>query len=132
VVRKFDLQSVCRRPEVGITETDTTRRAREIALLDQKGKVLRRMSADEFRRILNKGLPFKRRLLSARIDAITPTRDGITIEGGGFGHGVGLCQYGARGLARRGDDYKQILDFYYEDCAIARLSDLQLVDPAEP
>ena len=31
----------------------------------------------------------------------------------GYGHGVGLCQYGANGLAKEGKDYKSILTHYY-------------------
>jgi len=34
--------------------------------------------------------------------------------GGGFGHGVGMCQQGAYGLAIRGKDYKDILRHYFE------------------
>ena len=36
-----------------------------------------------------------------------------TIKGRGFGHGVGLSQYGAYGFAQHGRDYKQILDHYF-------------------
>ena len=32
----------------------------------------------------------------------------------GFGHGVGLCQYGADGMAKEGEDYKTILSHYYK------------------
>jgi SpoIID/LytB domain protein len=35
-------------------------------------------------------------------------------EGSGWGHGVGLCQEGARGMASRGFDYRQILTYYYQ------------------
>lgn len=31
----------------------------------------------------------------------------------GYGHGVGLCQYGADGMAKEGKDYKYILQYYY-------------------
>jgi stage II sporulation protein D len=31
----------------------------------------------------------------------------------GYGHGVGLCQYGANGLAKAGKDFRQILSYYY-------------------
>jgi stage II sporulation protein D len=33
--------------------------------------------------------------------------------GGGWGHGVGLCQYGAAGRALRGQSYREILDHYF-------------------
>ena len=31
----------------------------------------------------------------------------------GSGHGVGLSQYGASGMAKEGSDYKEILSHYY-------------------
>lgn len=31
----------------------------------------------------------------------------------GYGHGVGLCQYGANGMAQEGRDYRKILTYYY-------------------
>ena len=36
-----------------------------------------------------------------------------TFEGSGWGHGVGMCQYGARGMAAAGYDYQGILTHYY-------------------
>ncbi len=37
----------------------------------------------------------------------------FTIRGAGFGHGVGMSQYGAMGYAQHGWDYKAILGHYY-------------------
>ncbi|MGH2330377.1 SpoIID/LytB domain-containing protein [Thermoanaerobacter mathranii] len=37
-----------------------------------------------------------------------------TIKGSGYGHGVGLSQYGARGLADQGYNYISILKYYYK------------------
>jgi stage II sporulation protein D len=34
-------------------------------------------------------------------------------NGRGFGHGMGMCQYGAEGMARRGATAAQILSYYY-------------------
>lgn len=43
-----------------------------------------------------------------------PAADGAwTIKGRGFGHGVGLSQYGAYGFAENGRSYEQILGHYY-------------------
>ena len=41
--------------------------------------------------------------------------DSIIITGKGHGHGVGLSQWGARGMAEAGIDYKEILLTYYTD-----------------
>jgi stage II sporulation protein D len=40
--------------------------------------------------------------------------------GKGWGHGVGLCQVGAYGMALRGKDYEEILRHYYRGAAIGR------------
>ena len=45
--------------------------------------------------------------------------NGYTIEGWGFGHGIGLGQYGARNRALAGHNYQQILTFYFPNTGIA-------------
>ncbi len=42
-------------------------------------------------------------------------------KGKGWGHGVGLCQYGAKQLAELGYDYADILRYYYPDSEIRNL-----------
>jgi stage II sporulation protein D len=42
----------------------------------------------------------------------------IVAEGGGWGHGIGMCQVGAMGRAREGQDYRQILRAYYTGAEI--------------
>ena len=44
----------------------------------------------------------------------------VTIEGRGFGHGVGLCQYGAQALAESGKDYEEILAWYYPGAELVK------------
>ncbi|HUP01272.1 MAG TPA: SpoIID/LytB domain-containing protein [Gemmatimonadota bacterium] len=46
---------------------------------------------------------------------------GLTLVGGGWGHGVGMCQVGAMARARAGQPYGQILETYYPGATIARL-----------
>jgi len=43
----------------------------------------------------------------------TPQGNGLKFSGRGWGHGVGLCQWGARGQAELGRTYEQILRHYY-------------------
>ena len=42
-----------------------------------------------------------------------PIQGSITLKGTGYGHGVGLSQYGAIEMAKAGKNYKAILSFYY-------------------
>ena len=39
--------------------------------------------------------------------------ENFTFRGRGWGHGVGLCQVGAYGMARAGRSFEQILKTYY-------------------
>ncbi|TYS59832.1 stage II sporulation protein D [Sutcliffiella horikoshii] len=45
--------------------------------------------------------------------------DNIVITTKGFGHGVGMSQYGANGMALEGKNYTQIISHYYKDVQIA-------------
>ncbi|MCM3617960.1 stage II sporulation protein D [Sutcliffiella horikoshii] len=45
--------------------------------------------------------------------------DNIIITTKGFGHGVGMSQYGANGMALEGKSYTQIISHYYKDVQIA-------------
>lgn len=40
-------------------------------------------------------------------------RDAYQFKGKGWGHGVGLCQWGARGMGLKGYSYEEILKYYY-------------------
>jgi SpoIID/LytB domain protein len=46
---------------------------------------------------------------------------GWTFRGGGWGHGVGMCQMGAIGRALAGQDYLEILAFYFNGAQTAQL-----------
>ena len=51
---------------------------------------------------------------AAAADIYTPPADGTwSIQGHGWGHGIGMSQWGAYGAALQGVSYTQILDFYY-------------------
>lgn len=53
--------------------------------------------------------------------------DRLVIKGGGFGHGVGMSQYGAKGFADNGSTYRQILGHYYTGTALGRLGETPTV-----
>lgn len=47
-------------------------------------------------------------------------RDRIVLEGTGQGHGIGLCQAGAKAMAEEGADFQQILSHYYPNTTIVK------------
>ena len=48
----------------------------------------------------------------------------IILEGTGQGHGIGLCQFGAKAMAEEAADFRQILSHYYPNTAIVNLPSL--------
>lgn len=59
---------------------------------------------------------------TARADTAVKPLDGvITVEGAGWGHGIGMSQYGAWGAAKAGLSYASILKFYYSGVSIGSL-----------
>jgi stage II sporulation protein D len=48
-------------------------------------------------------------------------KGGLVLQGNGWGHGVGMCQWGARGMAQKGYGYKRILNHYYSGVRIGRI-----------
>ncbi|HEY8551830.1 MAG TPA: SpoIID/LytB domain-containing protein [Thermaerobacter sp.] len=62
------------------------------------------------------------RLRSTLLTAIQPLEGGVWIfRGRGWGHGVGLDQWGAEAMARRGRSYRDILAHYYPGTRLVRL-----------
>ena len=45
----------------------------------------------------------------------------LQIEGGGYGHGVGMSQNGANRMAQQGMGYEEILKFFYEGIDIQKI-----------
>ena len=61
------------------------------------------------------------KLKSTLIDGITVNGDQVTFTGRGFGHGVGLSQWGAFAMAKRGDNAEAIIRHYFQDIDIVKL-----------
>lgn len=50
--------------------------------------------------------------------------DTVVFNGRGFGHGIGMCQEGAMRMTKTGYNYKDVLNFYYQNVHIIDLKDL--------
>ena len=64
-----------------------------------------------------------RTLFSLRSAAFTVTWDGtnFTFDVTGYGHGVGMSQYGANAMAKEGSGFEEILTWYYTGTEVAPL-----------
>ena len=72
----------------------------------------RRLSGNEIRKALE---------LRSTLFTIAIANDQIQITGRGYGHGIGLSQWGAHNLAVRGHTYQQILNHYYRGATLSQL-----------
>src|SRR5690606_6794918 len=81
----------------------------------------RTISGNEFRAAVNAAFGVR----TVRSTHFQLSRDGsrYTFSGRGFGHGVGMSQYGARGQARQGRSYRDILGFYFAGTDVRPLRD---------
>lgn len=66
--------------------------------------------ANEFRMALD-----PEKVKSSWYEVFESTNNGLTIKGRGWGHGVGLSQWGAKAMSHAGKTYREILSFYYGD-----------------
>lgn len=100
--------------DVVVATKTKTGRAKDVVL---KGATrTKKISGGDLRRLLGYST-----IWSTWITKLEVTKDGARIEGRGAGHGVGLCQWGARGMAERGATAEQILDRYYPGAVLRRL-----------
>lgn len=58
--------------------------------------------------------------------------DQVTLDGGGWGHGIGMSQYGAKALAEAGQKAEQIVQYFYTGAAVATVGTGELVGHADP
>jgi stage II sporulation protein D len=69
------------------------------------------ISASSLRFAIGRGFGWNR--VRSDLYEVETTEASVIFKGRGAGHGVGLCQAGAEEMAKEGQSYRQILDFYY-------------------
>ena len=102
-----------------ISKKDKYKRAVEMTIADKGGKKYTVRGLD-----IRKLFTFEEHLggmLKSRKFTIEQKGGKIIISGSGFGHGVGMCQYGAMEMANTGKNYKQILNHYYKGIQLKRV-----------
>ncbi|MBI1967581.1 MAG: SpoIID/LytB domain-containing protein [Gemmatimonadetes bacterium] len=106
---------------VEVSRTTKSGRVGELRIVFEHGDV--RVPGPDARAVLRPEAD--RQLLSAAFQLYVTTAGGevtrLIAAGAGAGHGVGLCQWGAIGRARAGQDYRRILATYYPGTSLDRL-----------
>ncbi|MBS3734447.1 MAG: SpoIID/LytB domain-containing protein [Phycisphaerae bacterium] len=78
------------------------------------------LRGQNLRLVLRRHVPVAAKLHSIQCDIRFDGNNVVFTEGRGFGHGVGLCQWGAQGKAMAGWSAERILGFYYPGARLIR------------
>jgi stage II sporulation protein D len=89
-------------------------RLNDLTLLSAKGTMT--ITAVNFRKAIGYSI-----IKSTNFDVKT-SGDELLFSGAGYGHGVGLCQWGAKQRAEDGFDYREILSYYYPGTRLKKIS----------
>lgn len=100
--------------DIAIFERNKTGRVKFLELV-YKGSGALKISAKDFRALMDPNSIRSTNFFIERED------DDVMFHGKGWGHGVGLCQHGAFGMAKKGYSYRQILEFYYPGAKMRKI-----------
>ena len=108
---KFDAFTVKKIKDLKILKTDRAGLVQEIEIMGYPNNI--NISSKQLYNVLDE--------MKSYCFSICKKFGKIQINGRGFGHHLGLCQWGARQMVHKGWDYKSILNFYYPDCRFMKL-----------
>lgn len=77
------------------------------------------LTGKDFRQIIGPN-----EMRSTRFD-VSVKGDSLVFEGYGWGHGVGMCQWGALGMAQKGKRYREILKIYYPGSEVTTIDKIK-------
>jgi stage II sporulation protein D len=110
------LPPASRLDDIRISDRDSSGRVRSVELVTDQGSTA--VTGSAFRRAVGpRVLPS---LLLTNVQRM-PDGSALLIDGGGLGHGVGLCQWGARGMAISGKTAAQIVSLYFPGTGLSNL-----------
>ena len=92
--------------QINIVDTTSTGRIKNLEINHQKFK------ASDLTKLLN---------LRSTYFNIEQNGNIITIQTKGYGHGVGMSQYGAQAMALKGYNYQEIIKYYYQNVEILKM-----------
>ncbi|MFH1714795.1 MAG: SpoIID/LytB domain-containing protein [Elusimicrobiota bacterium] len=90
---------------VKVKEWTKTGRIKKIQVISENSKII--LKGTEFRAIIGYDV-----LYSTLVEPENK-REELIFRGRGWGHGIGMCQYGIKGMADKGHSWKEILNFYF-------------------
>jgi SpoIID/LytB domain protein len=100
--------------DVIVSRRDATGRAETVTLEGERRKTVRGW---DFKLVVGRALGWN--VLKSSRFRVERAGAAFVFRGGGFGHGLGLCQEGAHVMARRGLTYRQIIEKYFPGTTVA-------------
>ncbi|MEW6493305.1 MAG: SpoIID/LytB domain-containing protein [Cyanobacteriota bacterium] len=97
---------------ISMTPERTTPQGRIVTMLVEGDRGKKRLSGSDLRSALG---------LRSTLFVVNQTGNGFEIRGRGYGHGLGMSQWGARNLAAQGINYQQILSHYYTNATLGQM-----------
>ncbi|MBU4310377.1 SpoIID/LytB domain-containing protein, partial [bacterium] len=98
---------------IEVYKRSSTERVVELVVEDEFGKHI--ISGNQFRMALGPNV------IRSTYFKMKEKRGRVEFKGRGWGHGVGMCQWGARGMAEKNFSYKEILKHYYTEVKIQKI-----------
>ncbi len=102
--------------DVGVIDRTASGRIKNFEFYNEEMDTRYSISGKKLREVLD---PMN--LKSLFIESIDIDGFNIIFRGRGFGHGVGMCQWGAKTLADAGNSFKYIIDYYFRDISLSFL-----------
>jgi stage II sporulation protein D len=99
--------------DIKILDTTPSGRVASLSIQGENGNVM--VSGQDFRNLIG-----NTRIKSLLFD-IVENENYFHIKGKGFGHGVGMSQYGSYGMAISKYNFEDILKYYYKDIDLVRI-----------
>jgi len=97
---------------VRVKRLTASRRAGVLVFSGKKASL--EMKANDFRTLAGT------KELKSLLFTVRSGPSGFIFEGHGFGHGVGMCQWGAKGMSDQGMEYLRILQYYFRGTKVVR------------
>ncbi|MEE9316373.1 MAG: SpoIID/LytB domain-containing protein [bacterium] len=101
--------------KIKILGRSSSGRVTYLKIYHQRGRL--KIKASRFRMVMGPNL------IKSTLFAMEHIGNRIKFYGRGWGHGVGMCQWGAKGMAERRANYRQILRYYYPKTKIEKWED---------
>ncbi len=111
ILKRNTINSIGNIIDIKIIKKTKSGRSKRIMIIGTNGKQI--INSNKFRSFLGfNNIP------STWFNSIFIKSHRLYIKGKGFGHGVGLCQWGAYGMAKQGYNATEIISYYYTDTEI--------------